>query len=556
MKRNPINLLFIALGAMLLFVPFLGGVHLFDWDEINFAESAREMLQTHDFLTVQINYLPFWEKPPLFIWMQALSMKIFGINAFAARFPDAMAGVVTLMVLYLIGERLFDRRFGLLWALVYAGSILPQLYFRSGIIDPWFNLFIFLGIYFITRFFNANTLRKKNLNTFWSAFFIGLAIMTKGPVGLLILLLSLGVWLILYGGWKKIFDGRFLLIYGLTLLLVGGFWFILQIVDGRASLIMEFIRYQIRLFTQKDAGHGGFLFYHFVVLFFGVFPASVFMLAAFRKFKDHTAEQTLFRRWMMISFWVVLILFTIVKTKIVHYSSFCYFPITFFATYVMVKMIKKEMPFPGWLKRTLLAVAAAEGLLFVALQLFIRYKTEIIAKGWIKDDFAVGNLQAHVHWSGYEFLLGIFLFLSVLVPLLLFRKNIRRMVVAMFVSTLLFTTLSVMIITPKVEGYSQKAAIDFYVAHAGEKAYVSVWGFKSYAQYFYFRKKPPRVFPAVSEQQQLSGQVKYPVYVVTKITGKEAFQKKYPAFRLLYEKNGFDFFKREFSPQTKETNKP
>ncbi len=553
MKRRYLDLLFIALVAGLLFIPFLGGVHLFDWDEINFAESAREMLQTHDFLTVQINFLPFWEKPPLFIWMQVLSMKMFGINAFAARFPDAIAGVVTLMVLYLIGEKLFDRRFGLLWALVYAGSVLPQLYFRSGIIDPWFNLFIFLGIYFMVLYLTANKNKKELWFAFLSATSIGLAIMTKGPVGLLVFLLALFVWLMLNGSWKKVFQWRFLLVYGITLLIVGGFWFILQIADGRASLIAEFIAYQIRLFSHKDAGHGGFLFYHFVVLFFGVFPASIFMLHAFRKFRDKTDTQKLFRHWMMISFWVVLILFTIVKTKIVHYSSFCYFPITFFATYVIVKMIKGELKFPAWLKGILIGVAAFEGLLFVALQLFIRYKNQIIAKGWIHDRFAVGNLQANVHWSGFEFLLGVLLFVGVLSAILVFRKNIQRMVVGIFLTTLIFTTLSVFIITPKVEGYSQNAAIDFYARHAGENAYVDVWGFKSYAQYFYFRKKPPETSPAVTQQMQLIGDVSKPVYVVTKITSKDAFQKRYPAFRLLYEKNGFDFFKR--LPNTKMKNK-
>ena len=61
---------------LVLFVPFLGQVHLFDWDEINFAEAAREMIVTGDWLNVQINYEPFWEKPPLFIWLQACSKKI------------------------------------------------------------------------------------------------------------------------------------------------------------------------------------------------------------------------------------------------------------------------------------------------------------------------------------------------------------------------------------------------------------------------------------------------------------------------------------------------
>ncbi|MDP4686851.1 MAG: glycosyltransferase family 39 protein, partial [Salibacteraceae bacterium] len=95
--------LILLVYSALLFVPFLGAVHLFDWDEINFAESAREMLLTGNWFQVQINFEPFWEKPPLFFWMQVLSMKAFGINEFAARFPNAICGIVTLQVLFSIG---------------------------------------------------------------------------------------------------------------------------------------------------------------------------------------------------------------------------------------------------------------------------------------------------------------------------------------------------------------------------------------------------------------------------------------------------------------------
>ena len=82
MEKLSLNKAYIGviLISLALFYPFLGMVHLFDWDEINFAEAAREMIVTGDYSVVQINYLPFWEKPPLFLWMQVLSMKIFGIT--------------------------------------------------------------------------------------------------------------------------------------------------------------------------------------------------------------------------------------------------------------------------------------------------------------------------------------------------------------------------------------------------------------------------------------------------------------------------------------------
>lgn len=109
----------IILVTGLLFIPFLGNVHLFDWDEINFAEAAREMIKSGNYLTVQIDFQPFWEKPPLFIWMQVLSMKIFGINEFAARFPNAVCGIVTSLAIFKIGKRLKDENSGIIWVCVY-----------------------------------------------------------------------------------------------------------------------------------------------------------------------------------------------------------------------------------------------------------------------------------------------------------------------------------------------------------------------------------------------------------------------------------------------------
>ncbi|MBE0652290.1 MAG: glycosyltransferase family 39 protein [Bacteroidales bacterium] len=111
------------LAGLLFFIPFLGGVHLFDWDEINFAESTREMLVSGNFLTVQVNYEAFWEKPPLFFWLQVAAVKLFGMNEFAMRFPNAIAGILSLIVLFRVGRRVIDEKFGLLWMLVYAGSI-------------------------------------------------------------------------------------------------------------------------------------------------------------------------------------------------------------------------------------------------------------------------------------------------------------------------------------------------------------------------------------------------------------------------------------------------
>ncbi len=137
MQNNRSTIWLLLAFAAGLCLPGLGLVHLFDWDEINFAEAAREMIVTGDYLRVHIGFKPFYQKPPLFIWMQAASMKAFGVGEYAARLPNAICGILTTFVLFNMGTRLRDARFGMLWALAHLGSFLPLFYFRSGIIDPW-----------------------------------------------------------------------------------------------------------------------------------------------------------------------------------------------------------------------------------------------------------------------------------------------------------------------------------------------------------------------------------------------------------------------------------
>ncbi len=460
MKKYTYQLI-IAFFAALLFIPFLGNVHLFDWDEINFAEAAREMLVTGNYATVQIDFEPFWEKPPLFFWFQALSMKLFGVNEFAARFPNAVCGIITLVSLFTIGSKLKNKHFGLLWVLAYAGSFLPFFYFKSGIIDPWFNYFIFMGIYFSAKKY-VFPRQYKTVDIFISGLFIGLAILTKGPVGALLYGVTVGVYLAM----RKFKNFPSALEIGMFLLGVitfGSIWFVEELINGRLHIIVEFIVYQIRLLKTQDAGHGGPFYYHFIVLLSGVFSASVYawFVVAKRQKNEHTSPLNEYKRWMQILFWVVLIIFSIVKTKIVHYSSMAYFPVTFLGAYYAYRLIEDNRPFGKWFKVLYLVIASAIGVALTALPWVALNKEYILSSGIIKDVFAAENFKAPVAWSGVESLIGI-VFLAGHYFVIFARRPVAKKVVASFLITLFTVNLASVVITPKIEGYSQRAAILFY----------------------------------------------------------------------------------------------
>jgi len=543
--------LILALWISLFAFPFLGGVHLFDWDEINFAEGAREMLETGDYFRMSINYLPFWEKPPLFIWMQALSMQLFGIGEYAARFPNALCGLTTILVLYYFGKRIADERLGWWVALAYGGSILPSFYFKSGIIDPWFNLFIFLGIAY---FFLASTAyregKKGLLPAILGGLFLGLAVLTKGPVALLIGGLAIFCFWIyawrfkIYLSWFQIF-----LFAGFTFLATAS-WFGIEVAKNGTWFIETFITYQIRLLATPDAGHGGFFGYHFVILIIGCFPASFIFIAGYRKLNPEKTNAQEFEVLMKVLFWVVLILFSLVKTKIVHYSSMCYFPIAWVAGYAIWNWEKNGWPIPKFLMPTIITVV---GVLAIPVLIFptVWANRNALIPG-IKDEFAVANFQAQLHFTGIEWTVGLFLIgVGVLFGYLIKQKKFAFGFQSLFFGVSTFMLIGLVAYIGRVEQITQNASIEFLETLKGKDVYVVTHGYKSYAQYFYAELKPSQK-PLVDDgdlwkEYAITHPLTKDLYILTKVNEVEGL-KPYPQLQKLGEKNGFVFY---FKPRGK-----
>lgn len=540
MKRSVSISLLIAIISSLLFIPFIGRLHLFDWDEINFAESAREMLLTKDYLTVQIFYVPFWEKPPLFIWLQLISMKLFGVNEFAARFPNAVCGIFTLVILFNLGRKLVNEKFGLIWSIIYGVSMLPFFYFKSGIIDPWFNLFIFLGttFYYLTQQESVN--RIKYLKIILSAFFIGLAVLTKGPVAILVFGLTTLILLFFDKFQLKLKFGH-VLTFALILSFTGGFWFILQILNGNWQTVIDFFVYQVRLFREKDAGHGGFPFYHFIILFFGVFPASVFAIHAHKRNHSISGAIEGYRKIMLILFWVVLILFSIVQTKIVHYSSLCYFPLSLLAAYSVYNFISGDKEIPKWVTILQYISVFIISLAIIAFPIFDKYKMWFIDSGLITHKFTVGNLQAETGWTGFISLIGVFLLLGGGFSIYLLRKKkIDAGFKLMAASSLVFIYLTVVFIVPGVEKYSQNAEIEFFKSLKGKDVYSQTF-YKSYAMLFYTGAEPSENINAHNLDWLLSGEIDKDAWFVIRADKKDNILNYYKSLEVVYEKNGYVF---------------
>jgi 4-amino-4-deoxy-L-arabinose transferase-like glycosyltransferase len=540
-RKLPAELI-IAILSFILFVPFLGTTHLFDWDEINFAEASREMLETGNYAIPQIGFEPFWEKPPLFFWLQVICMKIFGVNEFASRLPNAVCGILTLILLYRLGKKLVNEQFGWMWTLMYAGSLLPQFYFKSGIIDPWFNLFIFLAVYQLAAYSDTRNERPVK-RILLAGLFTGLAVMTKGPVALLIVGLCYGVFALI-NRFRNFMKPLHILYFLLVTMLAGGIWFMALLANGQQHIITEFIVYQVRLFQTEDAGHGGPFFYHFIILLIGCFPAAALSLLSMRIGKRTNETPRHFHLWMMLLFWVTLLLFSIVKTKIVHYSSLCYFPLSYLAAISFYHLYRRKWNLPAWNKWLQFGTGLILSLLIIAVTFIDQFKPYLLQPGRMKDQFARANLNAQVEWSGWEKLPGVLLLTGVLIFLLRANKNIRSSLVTLFLTSLIGINLTILLITPKVEPYSQGAAIEFYKSKQGENVLVETLRFKSYAHLFY-TMRPQQFRRSLADSiKQFNTHPEIPVYYVGKIQNREENEREMPHLQFLYEKNGFVFYRR------------
>lgn len=184
----------------------LGAYPLSDATEARYAEIARKMVELNDWVTPWYDYgVPFWAKPPLSTWITALSMKVFGINEFAARFPHFLAGLLVIGLLY-DWLRRRDQRQAMLVAALLTGSVL--FFVSAGAVMT--DMALTVGIVMAMRGFwlalhgHAQDRRREH----W-LFFCGLALglMAKGPVALVLCGFPIALWAVVTGNVRAAWAG-------------------------------------------------------------------------------------------------------------------------------------------------------------------------------------------------------------------------------------------------------------------------------------------------------------------------------------------------------------
>jgi 4-amino-4-deoxy-L-arabinose transferase-like glycosyltransferase len=195
-RRTALYLCAVIFFAFVVRLLLLDAYPLTDNTEARYAEIARKMVETGQWLVPQIDYgVPFWAKPPLSMWLTAMSYEVLGVSAFAARLPSLLLGVAICALAW----RLAVRRGGALFALrattVVATSALMLVSAGAVMTDPAMVLGTTLSM---AGFWLAVSEHDRR----WGyLFFVGIAIglLAKGPVATVLTLLPIGAWTMLTG---------------------------------------------------------------------------------------------------------------------------------------------------------------------------------------------------------------------------------------------------------------------------------------------------------------------------------------------------------------------
>jgi 4-amino-4-deoxy-L-arabinose transferase-like glycosyltransferase len=310
-------LLVVVLGIP--FIQYLGRLPLIDPDEGRYAEIPREMLERGDLITPTLNYVHYFEKPPLLYWVNAASFKLFGFSEFAARLPSALCGLLTVLVTYAVARRLYGQRTALISAMILGTSAGFVLQSRIILTDMLLTccLTAALGAFICA----ARSDNRRNSAVPWYLFFLfsALAVLTKGLIGIVFPAGIIFFYLLLGGHWRLLTQMR--LVSGLLLFsAVSVPWFVAVSLRNPEFARFFFIHEHFERFTSTVHGRYQPFWFFVPVLAGAMLPWSCFIPGALgRAWRDRHHHDGHVGLYLLLWAGVIFLFFSKSDSKLIPY---------------------------------------------------------------------------------------------------------------------------------------------------------------------------------------------------------------------------------------------
>jgi 4-amino-4-deoxy-L-arabinose transferase-like glycosyltransferase len=274
-RQRLIHVAIILAFAYVFFFHALGTYSLKEPDEGRYAEIPREMVEQGDWIVPHLNYLRYFEKPPLLYWVNAVSLKVLGTHEWSARLPNALAALGCVLVTYLFMARWVSPGAGLLAALILTTSI--GFFSMAHIVttDMLLTFLLTLSVFSFYEFYRARS--PSYLYLFYGS--LALATLTKGPVAVLLVAVSVCIYLaternLAFLG--KILTARGLALYGLIAIP----WFVaISLREPEFPYFFFIDQHLLRFLTSKHRRSGP-IYYFIPFVVGGMLPWSIFLPTA------------------------------------------------------------------------------------------------------------------------------------------------------------------------------------------------------------------------------------------------------------------------------------
>jgi 4-amino-4-deoxy-L-arabinose transferase-like glycosyltransferase len=286
-------------------------------DELRYAEISREMIESGNWILPSFNYQVYADKPPLFFWMMAASMTLFGMHILPAMLPSFLSAILTILMTYLLGKEMFHREVGLYSAWILSTFLLFIFMAQLVRMDMTLTLLITSALYLFYR-----ALREKGhaLRLALTGYLCtGTALLTKGPVGLMLPAFILLAYLYFKKEMYKIKNlypvRGFLIMAALALL-----WIIPAGLEGGKAYLQEILLTQSAGRVIGSFAHAKPVYYYLIYFPFLFVPWSIYLLLCFdpglrAKLSEDKGKNLFLICWVLGT----LLFFSLVSGKIVIY---------------------------------------------------------------------------------------------------------------------------------------------------------------------------------------------------------------------------------------------
>jgi len=288
-------------------------------DEGRYAEMAREMAATGDWITPRLNAIKYFEKPPLQTWMNALTFKLFGLGEWQARLWTGLTGLLGIVLTAYAGQRVFNSRVGFVAGVVLASSFLWSGAAHFNALDMGLSAMMTLTLcaLLLAQRKQATPAEQRNwMLACWVG--MALAVLSKGLIGIVLP----GAVLVLYtlltrdwALWKRLQLGwGTLLFFAITTP-----WFVLVSLKNPEFPQFFFIHEHFQRFTSKIHHRAGPLWYFIPLVLVGMLPWLGVLLQSIWRARDEASEGFKPRKMLLIWSGFIFFFFSISSSKLPGY---------------------------------------------------------------------------------------------------------------------------------------------------------------------------------------------------------------------------------------------